>query len=90
MNKQELIDAIADSAELSKAKAGLALNAITESVTKALANGDQVSLIGFGAFTVKNRAARTGRNPQTGAQIQIKASKVVGFKPGAGLKDAVN
>lgn len=90
MNKSELIDQIASSADISKAKAGLALDAVTDSITKALAKGDSVSLVGFGTFSVKERSARTGRNPQTGATIQIKAAKVPGFKPGKALKDAVN
>ncbi len=90
MNKSELIDAIAASADISKAAAGRALDAMTESVTTALKGGDQVTLIGFGTFSVKDRAARTGRNPQTGAEIQIKAAKVPSFKAGKALKDAVN
>ena len=90
MNKSELIDLIADSADISKAKAGAALDAFTDGVTRALKSGDSVSLVGFGTFSVKSRAARTGRNPQTGATIQIKASKVPGFKAGKALKDACN
>lgn len=90
MNKSELIDAIAASADISKAAAGRALDAMTDSVTSALKGGDQVTLIGFGTFSVKDRAARTGRNPQTGAEIQIKAAKVPSFKAGKALKDAVN
>ncbi len=90
MNKTELIDAIAASADLSKASAGRALDAVVESITDALKKGDQVSLVGFGTFSVKPRAARTGRNPQTGATIQISASNVPGFKAGKALKDAVN
>ncbi len=90
MNKSELIDTIAASADISKAAAGRALDAMTESVTTALKEGDQVTLIGFGTFSVKDRAARTGRNPQTGAEIQIKAAKVPSFKAGKALKDAVN
>ena len=90
MNKSELIDAIAASADISKAAAGRALDAMTESVTTALKGGDQVTLIGFGTFSVKDRAARTGRNPQTGAEIQIKAAKVPSFKAGKALKDSVN
>lgn len=90
MNKSELIDAIAASADISKAAAGRALDAMTESVTSALKDGDQVTLIGFGTFSVKDRAARTGRNPQTGAEIQIAAAKVPSFKAGKALKDAVN
>lgn len=90
MNKSELIDLIADSADISKAKAGVALDAVVSGVTGALKSGDSVSLVGFGTFSVKARAARTGRNPQTGATIQIKASNVPGFKAGKALKDAVN
>lgn len=90
MNKSELIDAIADDAGLSKADAGRALSAVINSITGALKSGDSVSLVGFGTFAVKDRAARTGRNPQTGAAIQIKAARVPSFKAGKGLKDAVN
>lgn len=90
MNKSELIDAIAASADLSKAAAGRALDAMVESVTTALKEGDQVSLVGFGSFQVKDRAARTGRNPRTGEEIQIAAAKVPSFKAGKALKDAVN
>ena len=90
MNKSELIEAIAESADISKAAAGRAIDAVVESVTTALKNGDQVTLIGFGTFSVKDRAARTGRNPQTGAEIQIAAAKIPSFKAGKGLKDAVN
>ena len=90
MNKSELIDTIADSADISKSSAGHALEAVLNSIRGALANGDQVSLVGFGTFSVKHRAARTGRNPQTGAEIQIAASNVPSFKAGKALKDAVN
>ena len=90
MNKTELIDAIAASADLSKADAGRAVDAFVDHVTKALKKGDSVSLVGFGTFQVKHRAARTGRNPQTGQTIQIKASKNPTFKAGKALKDAVN
>ena len=90
MNKTELIDAIAAAADLPKASAGRALDAVVESITQTLKKGDQVTLVGFGTFAVKDRAAREGRNPQTGLTIQIKASKVPGFKPGKALKDAVN
>lgn len=89
MNKSELIDAIAASADLPKAAAGRALDAMIESIGGALKEGDQVALVGFGTFMVKERAARTGRNPQTGAEIKIPASKVPGFKAGKALKDAV-
>ena len=90
MNKSELIDLIAESADISKAKAGAALDAVVGGVTGALQAGDSVSLVGFGTFSVKARAARAGRNPQTGETIQIKASNVPGFKAGKALKDAVN
>ena len=90
VNKSELIDAIAASADIPKAAAGRALDAVVESVTEALKNGDQVALVGFGTFAVKDRAARTGRNPQTGAAIEIAAAKVPSFKAGKALKDAVN
>ncbi len=90
MNKSELIDAIASEADISKASAGRALDSILGSITGALSNGDSVSLVGFGTFSVKQRAARTGRNPQTGATIQIKAATVPGFKAGKALKEAVN
>lgn len=89
MNKSELIDAIADSADISKAAAGRALDATVEAVKKALKKGDMVTLVGFGSFYVGKRAARTGRNPRTGASIKIKAAKVPKFKPGKGLKDAL-
>jgi len=90
MNKSELISAVAEESGLSKADAGRALDAVVASVTGALQGGDSVALIGFGTFSVKDRAARTGRNPQTGEAIQIKASKVPSFKAGKALKDAVN
>lgn len=89
MNKSELIDAIAASADIPKAAAGRALDATLESVTEALQRGESVALVGFGTFATKERAARTGRNPQTGAEIKIPASKVPGFKAGKALKDAV-
>jgi DNA-binding protein HU-beta len=90
VNKSELIDAIAAGADISKASAGRALDSALDAVTGALKNGDQVSLVGFGTYSVKHRAARTGRNPQTGAEIQIKAANVPSFKAGKALKDAVN
>ena len=90
MNKTDLIDAIATAADLPKASAGRALDAVIESITTALKNNDQVTLVGFGTFAVKARAARTGRNPKTGESIEIKASNQPGFKPGKALKDAVN
>ncbi len=90
MNKSELIDAIAASADIPKAAAGRALDAMIESIGGALKEGDQVALVGFGTFMVKERAARTGRNPQTGKPISIAAAKIPGFKAGKALKDAVN
>jgi len=90
MNKAELIDAIAESADLSKASATRALDATLEAITSQLVSGEQVTLVGFGTFSVRPRAARTGRNPRTGEAIQIKASNVPGFKAGKALKDAVN
>ncbi len=89
MNKSELIDAMAESADLSKAAAGRALEGAISAISGALKSGDQVALVGFGTFSVKHRAAREGRNPQTGATIQIKASKSPAFKAGKGFKDAV-
>jgi len=90
MNKSDLIDAIADTAGLSKADAGRALDALVKTVTKTLKKGGTVSLVGFGTFAVRKRAARTGRNPRTGETIKIKASKNPAFKAGKALKDAVN
>lgn len=90
MNKTELIDAIAAAADLPKASAGRALDAVIDSITDSLKKGDQVALVGFGTFVVKHRNARTGRNPKTGAAIEIAASNVPSFKAGKALKDAVN
>ena len=90
MNKGDLIDAVADEAGLSKADATRAVESVINAITKALQGGTQVSLVGFGTFTVKKRAARTGRNPRTGETIEIRASKVPGFRAGKALKDAVN
>ena len=90
MNKSDLVDAIAKSAEISKAAAARALDSTVDSITKALKKGDSVSLVGFGTFKVGKRAARNGRNPRTGATIKIKAAKVPKFSAGKGLKDAVN
>ena len=90
MNKADLIGSIADKSELSKADASRALDAFVSSVSAALADGDRVSLVGFGSFSVDKRDARTGRNPRTGEEIQIAAKNVVKFKPGAGLSNAVN
>ena len=90
MNKNELIDAIAEEADLSKASAGRALDAAINAITGALTKQDTVSLVGFGTFSVKHRAAREGRTPRSGETIQIKASNAPGFKAGKALKDAVN
>ncbi len=90
MNKGELIEAVADSAGISRADATKAVDAVLDSISKTLSNGGSVSLVGFGTFSVKARAARTGRNPRTGEPIQIAASNVPGFKAGKALKDAVN
>ncbi|WP_251978234.1 nucleoid-associated protein HU-beta [Salinicola avicenniae] len=90
MNKSELIEAIAASADIPKAAATRALDAMIDSVSDSLKKGDSVALVGFGTFSVKERAARTGRNPQTGKPIDISAAKVPSFKAGKALKDAVN
>ena len=89
MNKSELIDAMAASSGLSKADAGRALDGFIGAVTNALSKGDSVTLVGFGTYSVKERAERTGRNPQTGREIKIKAAKIPGFKAGKTLKDAI-
>ena len=90
MNKTELIEAVAEGADISKAAAERAVNTMVSSVIGTLANGDQVAIAGFGSFVVRERAARTGRNPRTGEEIQIKASKNPGFKAGKAFKDALN
>ena len=90
MNKSELIDAIAQSAGLTKADAGRALDGFTKAVEDALKAGDSVTLVGFGTFSVKERPERKGRNPQTGEEITIKAARIPSFKVGKSLKDAVN
>jgi DNA-binding protein HU-beta len=90
VNKQELIDNIASSADITKADAGRALDSVLDSITGALKGGDSVVLVGFGTFSVRERKARTGRNPQTGQAIEIAAAKVPAFKAGKALKDAVN
>jgi len=89
MNKTELVDLIAGGADISKVAAGRALNALIDGITDALSREEQVALVGFGTFSVRMRSARTGRNPQTGEVIQIKAAKIPGFKAGKALKDAV-
>jgi len=90
VNKTELIDQISESADLSKAAAGRALDATLEAITNSLKKSESVVLVGFGTFQVKDRAARMGRNPQTGAPIQIKAARVPSFKAGKALKGALN
>ncbi|MGB7298297.1 MAG: HU family DNA-binding protein [Burkholderiaceae bacterium] len=90
MNKTDLIDYIADEADLSKASANRALDAMIEGITKTMQSDGTVTIVGFGTFAVGQRAARTGRNPQTGAAIDIKAAKVPKFRPGKALKDALN
>ncbi len=90
MNKTELIDIVADAADISKSSATRAVDAVTEAITDALKKEEQVTLVGFGTFTVRQRAARSGRNPRTGETIDIKAARVPGFKPGKALKDALN
>lgn len=90
MTKDELVGKIAEDAGVSKKEAAAALKAVTGSITDALKKGDGVTLTGFGTFSISQRAARTGRNPQTGASIKIKASKAPKFKAGKSLKDAVN
>ncbi|QHS22591.1 HU family DNA-binding protein [Virgibacillus sp. MSP4-1] len=89
MNKTELVNAVAEKGDLSKKDAAQAVDAVFESITDSLTDGDKVQLIGFGNFEVRERAARKGRNPQTGDEIEIPASKVPAFKPGKALKDAV-
>ena len=90
MNKSELIERIADQAGISKTAAGAALDAATEAIKATLKKGGAVTRVGFGAFTVSKRAARTGRNPKTGEAIKIKASKAPKFTPGKAFKDALN
>ena len=90
VNKSEIIDYVADQADISKGSAGKAFNALIESITNALRTGKSVTLLGIGTFSVKARAARTGRNPKTGEPIQIEAANVPAFKASKALKDAVN
>ncbi len=89
MNKSDLIDAVAAEADISKAAAGKALDAVTQAITAALKQGDAVTLVGFGTFAVSERAERVGRNPKTGEAITIAAAKAPKFKPGKALKDAL-
>ena len=90
MNKIELIEHVAKQADISKAAAGRALEAVVGGIRTALKKGNSVTLVGFGTFSIGKRAARAGRNPRTGAAIKIKAAKVPKFRPGKALKDAVN
>jgi DNA-binding protein HU-beta len=89
MNKTDIVVAVANSTDLAPAKADLVVSEFIEQITSALSRGESVALLGFGSFNVSARAARVGRNPQTGAEIQIAASKSVSFKAGKALKDAV-
>ena len=90
MNKNDLISSVAESSGLTKADAGRAVDGVFDTIASALASGDDVRIVGFGSFSVANRAASTGRNPRTGEEIQIPASKQPKFKAGAPLKSAVN
>ena len=90
MNKSEVVDAIVDEADISKAAAGRALDAVLGAIRTSLQEGESVSVVGFGTFLVRNRPARSGRNPRTGETVQIAAAKVPAFKPGKALKDALN
>jgi len=89
MNKTDLINAVASSAELSKAKAGKVVESVLDAIIDALKGGDAVTLIGFGTFSVRERAGRSGRNPRTGQPLEIRAAKIPGFKAGKALRDAV-
>ena len=90
MNKNEFIDCVASDCDMSKADAGRAVDAVLDNITKALKSGKSVTFVGFGTFDVRDRAARTGRNPRTGEELQIAAAKNPAFKAGKALKDAVN
>ncbi len=90
MNKAELIDAVAEAADISKAAAGRSVDTVIEVITESLKNGNPVTLVGFGTFNTRSRKARTGRNPRTGEPLQIAASNLAVFKPGKALKDALN
>tara|TARA_B110000914_G_C15237448_1_gene342526 strand:+ start:72 stop:347 length:276 start_codon:yes stop_codon:yes gene_type:complete len=90
MNKSELVVKIAEGADITKASAGRVLDSLIETVTTELSSGGEVAIVGFGTYKVNDRAARTGRNPQTGAELQIAAAKAPVFKAGKALKDAVN
>lgn len=90
MNKNEFVDCVASDCDMSKADAGRAVDAVLDNITKALKSGKSVTFVGFGTFDVRDRAARTGRNPRTGEELQIAAAKNPAFKAGKALKDAVN
>lgn len=90
MNKSELVDSVAETAELNKQQALRAVNAVFEAISNAMSKGEQFTMVGFGTFSVKDRAARNGRNPQTGETISIAAAKIPAFKPGIELKRCVN
>jgi DNA-binding protein HU-beta len=90
MNKSDFVNAVAEAAEISKVDSAKAVDAVIDVIQSALKKGDSVSIVGFGTFAVRKRAARSGRNPRTGATIKIKASKVPAFKAGKALKDAIN
>ncbi len=90
MNKSELVDHIAEASDISKASAARALDSVLEAITDSLKQSDPVVLVGFGTFSVRDRAARLGRNPQTGETINVAAARIPVFKPGKGLKDALN
>jgi DNA-binding protein HU-beta len=90
MNKTEFVEMVADAAQLNRAEAGRAVEAVLSAITKALKKGETLTLVGFGTFTVRDRAAREARNPRTGETIQVAAAKTPAFKPGKALKDALN
>jgi len=89
LTREDIVERVADEAEITKAQAGRAVKAVLDAITEALRDGDKVSLVGFGTFLVRERQARTGKNPRTGEAVQIPAGKVPAFKPGKALKDAV-
>jgi DNA-binding protein HU-beta len=90
MNKTDLINKVSETSELSKKDAAKAVDSVFDAITEALQNGDKVQLVGFGNFEIRERSARKGRNPQTGEEIEIKASKIPAWKPGKTVKDSVN
>ena len=90
MNKSDLVDAVAGSADMSKAQAAHAVDAVLDGISRALSNGDSVALVGFGTFSVRHRNARSGRNPRTGEKVVVPAKNVPMFKPGKGVRDRLN